>query len=170
MDEWVWSNGGMVLTGENWSTGRKTCQWQMPHGLSELHPPFALSEQWLTSQIRNVKILFRCYIACKDSHIIDKMCLIIICNWRIILKEVLVRVSLGLDDFSIRIGRDGRLLWAWLWTYEFYIVLCGKFTASVTNWSFLSQAATLWTDWFIICHILKMCCCGSCTEYKFMAW
>ena len=24
MDEWVWSNGGMALTGENWSTGRKT--------------------------------------------------------------------------------------------------------------------------------------------------
>ena len=24
MDGWVWSNGGMVLTGENWSTGRKT--------------------------------------------------------------------------------------------------------------------------------------------------
>ena len=24
MDEWVWSNGGMLLTGENWSTGRKT--------------------------------------------------------------------------------------------------------------------------------------------------
>jgi len=24
MDEWVWSNGGMVLTGENWSTRRKT--------------------------------------------------------------------------------------------------------------------------------------------------
>ena len=24
MDEWVWSNGGMILTGENWSTGRKT--------------------------------------------------------------------------------------------------------------------------------------------------
>ena len=24
MNEWVWSNGGMVLTGENWSTGRKT--------------------------------------------------------------------------------------------------------------------------------------------------
>ena len=23
MDEWVWSNGGMILTGENWSTGRK---------------------------------------------------------------------------------------------------------------------------------------------------
>jgi len=23
MDEWVWSNGGMVLTEENWSTGRK---------------------------------------------------------------------------------------------------------------------------------------------------
>ena len=21
---WVWSNGGMILTGENWSTGRKT--------------------------------------------------------------------------------------------------------------------------------------------------
>ena len=24
MDERVWSNGGMILTGENWSTGRKT--------------------------------------------------------------------------------------------------------------------------------------------------
>ena len=24
MDEWVWSNGEMILTGENWSTGRKT--------------------------------------------------------------------------------------------------------------------------------------------------
>ena len=24
MDEWVWSNGGVILTGENWSTGRKT--------------------------------------------------------------------------------------------------------------------------------------------------
>ena len=24
MDEWVWSNGGMIVTGENWSTGRKT--------------------------------------------------------------------------------------------------------------------------------------------------
>ena len=24
MNEWVWSNGGMVLTGENWSTGRET--------------------------------------------------------------------------------------------------------------------------------------------------
>ena len=24
MDEWVWRNGGMILTGENWSTGIKT--------------------------------------------------------------------------------------------------------------------------------------------------
>ena len=24
MDEWVWSNGEMILTGENWNTGRKT--------------------------------------------------------------------------------------------------------------------------------------------------
>jgi len=24
LDEWVWSNGGMILTGDNWSTGRKT--------------------------------------------------------------------------------------------------------------------------------------------------
>ena len=23
MNEWVWSSGGMILTGENWSTGRK---------------------------------------------------------------------------------------------------------------------------------------------------
>jgi len=24
MDEWVWSNGGMILTGENWSTKMET--------------------------------------------------------------------------------------------------------------------------------------------------
>jgi hypothetical protein len=24
MNKWVWSNGGMMLTGENWSTGRGT--------------------------------------------------------------------------------------------------------------------------------------------------
>ena len=24
VDEWIWSNGGMILIGENWSTGRKT--------------------------------------------------------------------------------------------------------------------------------------------------
>ena len=24
MEEWVWSNGGMIPTGENWSNGRKT--------------------------------------------------------------------------------------------------------------------------------------------------
>ena len=24
MDEWVWRNGGMILTRENWSTGRET--------------------------------------------------------------------------------------------------------------------------------------------------
>jgi len=23
MDEWLWDNGGMILTGEDWSTGRK---------------------------------------------------------------------------------------------------------------------------------------------------
>ena len=40
---------------------------------------------------RNVKILFSCYIACKASHIIDKMRLIVICNCRIILKEVLLK-------------------------------------------------------------------------------
>ena len=24
LDEWIWSNGGMILTGERWSTGRKS--------------------------------------------------------------------------------------------------------------------------------------------------
>ena len=37
MDGWVWSNGGMILTGENWSTGRKTlysvvCRWMNEYG------------------------------------------------------------------------------------------------------------------------------------------
>ena len=37
MNGWVWSNGGMILTGENWSTGRKTLcsvggRWMNEHG------------------------------------------------------------------------------------------------------------------------------------------
>ena len=37
MDEWVWSNGGMILREENWSTGRKTLysvggRWMNEHG------------------------------------------------------------------------------------------------------------------------------------------
>ena len=38
MNEWVWSNGGMILTGENWSTGRKTLysvggRWMNEYGV-----------------------------------------------------------------------------------------------------------------------------------------
>ena len=37
MDGWVWSNGGMILTGEDWSTGRKTLysvggRWMSEYG------------------------------------------------------------------------------------------------------------------------------------------
>ena len=37
MNEWAWSNGGMILTGENWSTGRKILysiggKWMNEHG------------------------------------------------------------------------------------------------------------------------------------------
>jgi hypothetical protein len=37
MNEWIWSNGGMILTGENWSTGRKTLysvggRWMSEYG------------------------------------------------------------------------------------------------------------------------------------------
>jgi len=33
MDEWAWSNDGMLLTGENWSTGRKTSgRWMNEYG------------------------------------------------------------------------------------------------------------------------------------------
>jgi hypothetical protein len=37
MNEWVWSNGGMMLTGENWSTERKTLysvggEWMNDYG------------------------------------------------------------------------------------------------------------------------------------------
>jgi len=40
MNEWVWSNGGMILTGENWSTGRKTLysvggRWMNEYGAME---------------------------------------------------------------------------------------------------------------------------------------
>jgi hypothetical protein len=30
VNEWVWSIGGMILTGENWITGRKTCPSATP--------------------------------------------------------------------------------------------------------------------------------------------
>ena len=37
MNEWVWSSGGMILTGENWSTERKTLysvggRWMIGYG------------------------------------------------------------------------------------------------------------------------------------------
>jgi len=37
MNEWVWGNGVMILTGENWSTGRKTLysvggRWMIEYG------------------------------------------------------------------------------------------------------------------------------------------
>jgi len=57
----------------------------------ELHLPFTLIERRLTSQTRNVKILFSCYITRKASHIIDKIYLIIIRNCMIVLKEVLLK-------------------------------------------------------------------------------
>ena len=35
MDGWVWSNGGMILTGENWRTGRKTLYSVGGRGMDE---------------------------------------------------------------------------------------------------------------------------------------
>jgi hypothetical protein len=33
MYEWVWTIGGMILTGENWSTGRKPCHIDIAEAL-----------------------------------------------------------------------------------------------------------------------------------------
>jgi len=38
MDEWVWSIGGMIMTGENWSTGRKA--WVVYDWMS-------MEQQWI---------------------------------------------------------------------------------------------------------------------------
>ena len=44
--------------------------------------------KWNVIELRRPFMLFSCYISCKDSHIIDEMCFIIICNCWIKLKEV----------------------------------------------------------------------------------
>ena len=65
MNEWVWSNGGMILTGENWSTGRKTLysvggRWMDEYGamvewywqgktevLGEKHYTVCVVDEWI---------------------------------------------------------------------------------------------------------------------------
>ena len=65
MDEWVWSNGGMILTGENWSTRRKTLysvggRWMNEYGamvewywqgktevLGEKHYTYSVGGRWM---------------------------------------------------------------------------------------------------------------------------
>ena len=51
MNEWVWSNGGMILTEENWSTGWKTL--------------YSVGGRWIYFEIQNfdtnkveIKIIF----------------------------------------------------------------------------------------------------------------
>ena len=52
MDEWVWSNGGMILTGENWSAGRKTLysvggRWMSKHSNGGM---ILTGENWSTGE------------------------------------------------------------------------------------------------------------------------
>jgi len=66
MNEWVWSNGGMILTGENWSTERKTLysvggRWMNEYGamvvwywqgksevLGEKHYTACVVDEWVS--------------------------------------------------------------------------------------------------------------------------
>ena len=68
MNEWVWSNGGMILTGEIWSTGRKTLYsvggrwlneyramvewyWQgKPEVLEEKHSTAWVVDEWMSME------------------------------------------------------------------------------------------------------------------------
>ena len=70
MNEWVWSNGGMILTGENWSTGRETLyivggRWMNEYGamvewywqgktevLGEKHYTAWLVDEWMSMEQR----------------------------------------------------------------------------------------------------------------------
>ena len=68
MDEWVRSNGGMIVTGENWSTGRKIlysfgCRWMNEYGammewywqwinvvLGEKHYTATVVDEWMSKE------------------------------------------------------------------------------------------------------------------------
>ena len=68
MNEWVWSNGGMILTGENWSPGRKTLysvggRWMNEYGamvewywqgkievLGEKHYTESVVDEWMSME------------------------------------------------------------------------------------------------------------------------
>jgi len=68
MDEWVWSDGGMVLTGETWSAGLKTLPsvggrwmnayralvewyWQgKPEALGEKHYTVWVVDEWMSME------------------------------------------------------------------------------------------------------------------------
>ena len=68
MNGWVWSNGGMILKGENWSTGRKTLysvggRWMDEYGamvewywqgetevLGEKHYTASVVDEWMSME------------------------------------------------------------------------------------------------------------------------
>ena len=85
MNEWVWSNGGMILTGENWSTGRKahpsvtnrlSCVQSVPY--RERYVSITITNRWLPCRgmidyvlriIRNTQTVWAEYIAFGFSSI-----------------------------------------------------------------------------------------------------
>jgi len=96
MDEWAWSNGGMILTGEKWSAGRKTLysvggRWMNEYGamvewywqgktevLGEKHYTawvvdgwMSMAQWWNDAERRNTsryKILSQCHIIHYKCH------------------------------------------------------------------------------------------------------
>ena len=58
MDEWVWSNGGMILTGENWSTGRKTL--------------YSVGGRWMNEYGATVEWYWQGKLKCWEKSIIQR--------------------------------------------------------------------------------------------------
>ena len=60
MDGWVWSDGGMILTGENWSTGRKTLYSVGGRWMNEYGAMVEWYWQGKTEVLRESLPLFHC--------------------------------------------------------------------------------------------------------------
>ena len=92
MNEWVWSNGGMILTGENWSAGRETLYSVGGRWMNEYGGMVLTGENWSTGRETLYSVGGRWMIEYgamvvwywqgKTEVLGDKHLLVVLCSWQ----------------------------------------------------------------------------------------